>query len=79
MEIKKDTGTDPADLASCLAFIRRHLWLCRRFSGADGKGGAVFLRHILIAADSGRRKLDSDPENERHSGSFCLAELRSAR
>ena len=61
---KKDTGTDPADLASCLAFIRRHLWLCRRFSGADGKGGAVFLRHILIAADSGRRKLDSDPENE---------------
>ena len=64
MEIKKTPVQIP------LTWL--HVWLlfagiygfCRRFSGADGKGGAVFLRHILIAADSGRRKLDSDPENE---------------
>lgn len=64
MEIKKTPVQIPLTCFIVWLLFCRHLWLCRRFSGTDGKGGAVFLRHILIAADSGRRKLDSDPENE---------------
>ena len=64
MEIKKTPVQIP------LTWL--HVWLlfagiygfAAGFLELTGQGGAVFLRHILIAADSGRRKLDSDPENE---------------
>ena len=63
MEIKKTPVQIP------LTWL--HVWLlfagiygfAAGFLGLTGRE-AIFLRHILIAADSGRCKLDSDPENE---------------